>query len=100
MIGHLDIRVLQVVMDQVDLSIKEPSLDAVLAPTPVPVDHGEPVVLLVERPVGDGQLVVPRHLHLPAKPSVLHHSRLGADHSVGKSSRAQDQLPRWGCSGR
>ena len=40
MVGHLDIRVLEVVMDQVDLAIKEPSLDAVLAPAPVPVDHG------------------------------------------------------------
>ena len=45
-------------MDQVDLAIKELSLDTVLAPTPVPVDHGEPVVLLVERPVGHKRLVV------------------------------------------
>ena len=66
MIDHLDVRVLKVVMDQVDLTIKELSLDAVLAPSPVSVDIGEPVVLVVKRPVGDDQLVVPRHLHLPA----------------------------------
>ena len=51
MIGHLDIRILKVVMDQVDLAIKELSLDAVLAPSPVSVNIGEPVVLVVKRPV-------------------------------------------------
>ena len=66
MTGHLDIGILKVVMDQVDLTIKELSLDAVLAPSPVSVDIGEPVVLVVKRPVGDDQLVVPRHLHLPS----------------------------------
>ena len=40
MIGHLDIGILKVVMDQVDLTIKELSLDAVLAPSPVSVDIG------------------------------------------------------------
>ena len=88
MTGHLDIGILKVVMDQVDLTIKELSLDAVLAPSPVSVDIGEPVVLVVKRPVGDDQLVVPRHLHLPAEPSVPHHSRLRADHSARKSSWA------------
>ena len=88
MIGHLDIGILKVVMDQVDLTIKELSLDAVLAPSPVSVDIGEPVVLVVKRPVGDDQLVVPRHLHLPAEPSVPHHSRLGTDHGARKGSRA------------
>ena len=88
MIGHLDIGILKVVIDQVDLTIKELSLDAVLAPSPVSVDIGEPVVLVVKRPVGDDQLVVPRHLHLPAEPSVPHHSRLRADHSARKSSWA------------
>ena len=87
MVGHLDIRVLKVVMDQVDLAIKEPSLDAVLAAAPVPVDHGQPVVLLVERPVGDGQLVVPLHHHLPAQTRVPHNSWLGADHCGRESSR-------------
>ena len=85
---HLDVRVLKVVMDQVDLAIKELSLDAVLAPAPVSVDHGQPVILLVEQPVGDRHLVVPRHLQLPAKPSVPHHSGLRADHGARKSSGA------------
>ena len=63
-------------MDQVDLAIKELSLDAVLAAAPMPVDHCQRVVLLMEGAVGDVELLVPPHLHLPAQSSVLHNSGL------------------------
>ena len=75
------------VVDEVQLAIKELPLKAVFAPSPVGVDQGQPVVLLVERPMGEDHLVVPGHLHLPGQASVLHQTGLRAHHSARESSR-------------
>ena len=78
-------------MDEVQLAIKELPLKAVFAPSPVGVDQGQPVVLLVERPMGEDHLVVLRYLDLPGQAGVLHQQAgLRARHSArGSGSVAQ-----------
>ena len=76
------------VVDEVELAIKELPLKAVFAPSPVGVDQGQPVVLLMERPMGEDHLVVPRHLDLPGQAGVLHQAGLRAHHSARECSRA------------
>ena len=75
------------VVDEVQLAIKELPLKTVFAPSPVGVDQSQPVVLLVERPIGEDHLVVPGHLNLPGQASVLHQAGLRAHHSPRESSR-------------
>ena len=69
------------------LAIKELPLKAVFAPSPVGVDQGQPVVLLVERPMGEDHLVVLGHLDLPGQAGVLYQAGLRAHHSARKSPR-------------
>ena len=76
------------VVDEVQLAVKELPLKAVFAPSPVGVDQGQPVVLLVERPMGEDHLVVPGHLDLPGQASVLHQAGLRTHHSARECSRA------------
>ena len=76
------------VVDEVELAIKELPLEAVFAPSPVGVDQGQPVVLLVERPMGEDHLVESGHLDLPGQAGVLHQAGLRTHHSARECSRA------------
>ena len=76
------------VVDEVELAIKELPLEAVFAPSPVGVDQGQPVVFLMERPIGEDHLVVSGHPDLPGQAGVLHEAGLRTHHSARECSRA------------